>query len=73
MLTSFVIALSVAISFGSTRVTCNHHAVQSPRDAVNVVEEPLAIDIERDRATYVPFIDGFNIPESDLERISRTA
>lgn len=73
MLNSFGIALSVAISFHTAGISCKDQPLEPTRHTVDVIGVAVAGHTDGDSNAYVPFIDGFRLPESHMDRIARTA
>lgn len=72
MLTSFVIALSVAISFQTAGISSDALATDIPTQVVDASEKSSVVADDH-HSIYTPFVDGFDLPESTLDRIARTA
>lgn len=72
MLTSLTIAFSVAISFHTALFSSEAQPIDTSTPTVDV-SEVSTVATEDDRFIYTPFVDGFDLPESPLDRIARTA
>ena len=73
MLSLFGIALSVAISFHTTAESTSEKQLRAlPTQTVDVSKDTVIVADDY-HPVYTPFIDGYALPESTLDRIARTA